>query len=69
MDSIKTCQCGGDNYVIDVRVRKSGVVGRRRYCKSCYKRFSTVEITIEEFDAMNRKIKNFNKLKEMLRES
>lgn len=51
-------KCGEDTEVIDSRKRADGLtVRRRRRCKSCEYRFSTIELTTED-----RKIKKISNI-------
>lgn len=38
------CTCGGDSDVLDSRPDHKGVIRRRRKCKACNARWSTVEV-------------------------
>lgn len=43
-------ECGGDNYVTDTRPydKEENVIKRRRVCKLCGHRFTTLERIVEE---------------------
>ncbi len=47
-------KCGNDTKVIDSREDEMLIaVNRRRECRTCAKRFNTVEITAEWFETLN----------------
>ena len=49
---MKCPKCGSDQLgCIDSR-KNNGAVRRRRVCQDCYYRFSTMEISVDQFNAM-----------------
>lgn len=40
-------KCGGASEVADSRKRNSGYIRRRRQCKACGHRFTTIELPLE----------------------
>ena len=58
--------CGNDdNCVKDSRITSDGTVRRRRYC-SCGIRFTTYELTADEYEKMKRLEEIAIKLKEVI---
>lgn len=54
---MKCPKCGSDQLgCIDSR-KNNGAVRRRRVCQDCHYRFSTMEISVDEFNAMMAKEK------------
>lgn len=64
-----TCEkCGGTNlYVVDSRPNHNGIgYKRRRECRDCGERFTTYEVTPEEYQMVVKSKKILKKVKEML---
>ena len=67
-------QCGADTYVVDTRPYLDGI-RRRRECKECGYRYSTLEYNIEYIEALReggvaleqqRKAQKYDELRELL---
>ena len=60
------CRCGGSTEVIDSR--QDGQKRRRRHrCRTCSKRFTTYEITADEYDRLQSVKVNMAAIKEAIR--
>jgi len=46
-------ECNSDSDVTDSRPRESGMVYRRRKCVKCEHRWSTMEVSMAQFEAFN----------------
>jgi len=47
-------KCEADSTVSDSRLRTDGNIRRRRSCDKCGEKWSTIEISLEEFDKVLR---------------
>ena len=64
---MRFCQkCQGDSKVIDMRTLESGSNRRRRECVKCERRWSSIEITDEEYNRVIKLSAAFDVLKELL---
>lgn len=52
---MKCEKCGGKVHVVETGQRQHVLVWRRRKCLECGHRFSTYEITVEEYENMKRR--------------
>ena len=59
-------KCQSDSKVIDMRTLESGSNRRRRECVQCEWRWSSIEITDEEYNRVMKLSAAFNVLKELL---
>lgn len=60
------CPCGGKTEVIDSRALTDGR-RRRHRCKACGERFTTYEITVEEYDRLQASVIDMTAIKAALR--
>lgn len=44
---MKACRCGGDTRIVNSRRNPVGLTMRRRACRSCGRRYSTVETLVD----------------------
>ena len=51
---MKCLKCDKETQVVDSRVDLTNTVRRRRRCPSCYERFTTKEIPVEELETLLR---------------
>ena len=52
---LKCPKCGSENgHVVDSRPSENNTARRRRECNNCGFRFSTIEITIQEYKTMKK---------------
>ena len=59
-------KCQGDSKVVDMRTLGSGSNRRRRECVKCEWRWSSIEITDEEYNRVMKLSSAFDTLKELL---
>ena len=52
MSLVRTCSCGFSSQVIDSRLVREVGVRRRRACEHCEERWTTIEISIEDYTAL-----------------
>jgi transcriptional regulator NrdR family protein len=70
----KQCPCGGFTHVVEVRITSKNRTKRRRQCDACGARYSTYEITVDDYaklakrtvDARKRVVRYLNTVKRML---
>ena len=55
-------KCGGVVYVVETGSRDHVLVWRRRKCRECGDRFSTYEISVEDYSRMKKQSNNWLRL-------
>ncbi len=59
-------KCGRESRVVDTRFRSNGALRRRRKCCECGHAWSTIEVSLEVFEQLEKVQQTFRHLKELL---
>ena len=58
---MKCTLCGGKVYVVETEPRKHVLVWRRRACRVCGHRFTTYEVSVEDYSLMKKQADEWNR--------